>query len=375
MQVEFDYDLIVVGSGSVGSAAGYYSHQTGLRVLMIDSYFPPHKEGSHHGQTRIMRQAYGEGDKYVPLLIKAQQLWDELQSFSQMPIFEKTGVLNAAKASSTFLQQAQNSAEKYDIPIEVLTADEVKNRFDVINLPDDYMAILEPNAGILYAENIIKTYISEASKNGCAQLFNCEVTGIEVFGDGVKVKTIDGDYTARKVCVSAGTWVKKLLPELPITAIRRVFAWHHADGRYSQKNNFPAFIIEDTKGEGYYGFPSVEDELKLGKHIDWQPINSPEERVPFGRDPSDGSSLLKFLKTFLPGVGGCLYGAACTYDMTEDEDFIIDTLPHMQNVLVITGLSGHGYKFASVLGNIVARFANDEASGFDLKAFKLSRFE
>lgn len=375
MTEQMIYDLIIIGSGSVGSAAGYYSRQAGLNVLMIDSHFPPHKEGSHHGQTRIIRHAYGEGDGYVPLLLQAQALWEKLDEKSDEPIFEKTGVLNAGPQTSEFIQQAIESAKQYQIEIEISTGEEAKIRWPEINLPANYTTVYEPNAGVLQCENAIKTYIKLANTLGCAQLFNCDVTAIHSQADVVEVVTTDGCYYAKKIAVCAGTWVKKLLPQLPITPIRRVFAWHHADGRFSQKNGFPAFVIENEQGEGFYGFPSVNDELKLGKHIEWQPIDSNEERLPFGKYPTDGSTILKFLKHYLPGVGGCLYGAACTYDMTADEHFIIDTIDEKQSIFVVTGLSGHGYKFASVLGQIIQEFAAGQASQFDLTPFSLQRFK
>ncbi|WP_093318067.1 N-methyl-L-tryptophan oxidase [Thorsellia anophelis] len=372
MTSQAEYDLIIIGSGSVGAAAGYYSKKAGMNVLMIDSHFPPHTDGSHHGQTRIIRHAYGEGENYVPLLLKAQSLWSDLHLQSESPIFEKTGVLNAAPEHSEFIQQAIQSAKQYNLNVDITSGKEAKVRWPEINLPDSYITVYEPNAGILYCENAIKSYIKLANELGCAQLFNCEVTAINRKGQGIEVITQDGTYYSKKVAVCAGTWVKKLLPDIPITPIRRVFAWHQADGRFSQNNKFPAFVIENEQGEGFYGFPAVNDELKLGKHLDWQPIEKKEERLPFGRHPTDGRALLDFLKHYLPGVGGCLYGASCTYDMTADEDFIIDTID--ENIYVVSGLSGHGYKFASVLGEIISDFAKGDDCEFDLSPFKLNRF-
>ena len=226
------------------------------------------------------------------------------------------------------------------------------------------------------AQSRLEQMIPQLAKEaGCAQLFNCPVTAIRHDDDGVTIETADGEYQAKKAIVCAGTWVKDLLPELPVQPVRKVFAWYQADGRYSVKNKFPAFTGELPNGDQYYGFPAENDALKIGKHNGGQVIHSADERVPFAEVVSDGSEAFPFLRNVLPGIGSCLYGAACTYDNSPDEDFIIDTLPAHDNTLLITGLSGHGFKFASVLGEIAADFAQDKKSDFDLTPFRLSRFQ
>ena len=255
-----------------------------------------------------------------------------------------------------------------------LDATGITARWPEITVPDDYIGLFEANSGVLHCETAIKTWIDLAAKAGCAQLFNCPVNAITHDADGVTVTTPDGDYSASRLLVSAGTWVTRLLPELPIQPVRKVFSWFQSDGRYSAQNKFPAFTGELPNGDQFYGFPSEKDALKIGKHNGGQVISSPEERKPFGAYPQDGSEAFSFLRNILPGVGGLLYGAACTYDNTPDEDFIIDTLPGHDNTLLITGLSGHGFKFASVLGEIAAQFAQGITPQFDLTPFSLSRF-
>ncbi|YCI80288.1 N-methyl-L-tryptophan oxidase [Enterobacteriaceae bacterium] len=368
------YDLIIVGSGSTGAAAGYYATRAGLKVLMVDSFHPPHKEGSHHGDTRLIRHAYGEGEKYVPLVLRAQTLWDELQSLSEERIFERTGVVNLGPADSDFLTNVARSAQQYQLTLERLDAAAMAARWPEISVPENYVGLYEPASGVLHSENAIREWIRLAREAGCAQLFNCPVTAIHTDADGVSITTSDGVYTGAKMLVSAGTWVGKLLPDLPVAPVRKVFAWFQADGRYSVKNGFPAFTAEMANGDQYYGFPAEDDALKIGKHNGGQPIQREEERKPFGGYPGDGSEAFPFLRQHLPGIGGCLYGAACTYDNSPDEDFIIDTLPDRPAVMVITGLSGHGFKFAAVLGEIAARFAAGQTQDVDLSAFSLARF-
>ncbi|MBF7992987.1 N-methyl-L-tryptophan oxidase [Rahnella laticis] len=369
-----DYDLIIVGSGSVGSAAGYYATRAGLKVLMIDSAIPPHQAGSHHGETRLIRHAYGEGARYVPMLLRAQTLWNELAELSGDKVFHRSGVLNIGPEDSEFIGNVKTSAETYNLNTLSLNAAEIREKWPLFTLPDGYCGVFEPDSGYLQSEMAISAYIRLAREAGCGQLFNCPVDDIRWDDGGVEVSTIDGVYHGKKLAVTAGTWVTKILPELPVKPLRKVFAWFHADGRYSEENHFPAFTLETLQGDQYYGFPSVKDSLKLGKHNGGQWITEPQERKPFGGFSQDGTESFNFFRHFLPGVGVSLRGASCTYDMTADEHFIIDTLPGRENTLVISGLSGHGFKFASVLGEIVTHFANNHPIPFELEPFSLSRF-
>ena len=369
------YDLIVVGSGSVGAAAGFYATQAGLKVLMIDGAHPPHQQGSHHGETRLIRHAYGEGARYVPLVLRAQKLWDQLEQLSGERIMQRSGLINLAPVNSEFINNVIDSAQQYGLDVQILQADEVRQRWPQFAVPDDYIGVFEPQSGYLKSEVAIKSWIRLAKEAGCAQLFNCPVQSIEKDGDFEVVNTLDGSYRGRKLLLSAGTWVKALYADLPMTPVRKVFSWHQADGRYSENNKFPAFAVEMVDGIHYYGFPADNNALKVGKHEGGQPIDRPEQRKAFGAFAEDGSEVFNFMRQFLPGVGVCLHGAACTYDNSPDEDFIIDTLPGHPDRLVITGLSGHGFKFASVLGEIAAQFAAGKESEFDLAPFALSRFQ
>lgn len=373
-EIYMKYDLIIIGSGSVGAAAGYYATRAGLKVLMIDAHMPPHTEGSHHGDTRLIRHAYGEGERYVPMVLRAQALWDELAEISGEAVFERTGVINLGPADSEFLTNVAQSAQKFNLNVESMSSEAIMARWPEIRVPDNYVGLFEGSSGVLRSELAIKTWIALAKEAGCAQLFNCPVSRIQHSDDEVTVETADGTYSAHRLLVSSGTWVSSLVPDLPVQPVRKVFAWFQADGRYSNKNHFPAFTGELPDGNQFYGFPAENDELKIGKHNGGQPITSQQERVPFGAIASDGSECFTFLRNVLPGVGGLLHGAACTYDNTPDEDFIIDTLPGHDNTLLITGLSGHGFKFASVLGEIAAQFAQGITPSFDLTPFSLARF-
>ncbi|MGP3492977.1 N-methyl-L-tryptophan oxidase, partial [Salmonella enterica] len=266
------------------------------------------------------------------------------------------------------------SAQQWQLNVERLDATALMTRWPEIRVPDNYIGLFEADSGFLRSELAITTWLRLAREAGCAQLFNSQVSHIHHDDNGVTIETSEGSYHASKALISAGTWVKALVPELPVQPVRKVFAWFKADGRYSTKNRFPAFTGEMPNGDQYYGFPAENDELKIGKHNGGQLIQAPEERKPFAAVASDGAEAFPFLRNVLPGIGGCLHGAACTYDNSPDENFIIDTLPGHENTLVITGLSGHGFKFAPVLGEIAADFALGKTSSFDLTPFRLSRF-
>ncbi|XJP23510.1 N-methyl-L-tryptophan oxidase [Klebsiella pneumoniae] len=197
------YDLIIIGSGSVGAAAGYYARRAGLNVLMTDAHQPPHQEGSHHGSSRLIRHAYGEGEKYVPLVLRAQQLWDELAEISGEAVFERTGVINLGPASSAFLANVAASARAFQLEVEELDAQAVMQRWPEIRLPDDYRAIFEPASGVLRSELAVETWIRLAREAGCAQLFNCPVSAIHHHADGITIDTLDGEYHGKKLLVSA----------------------------------------------------------------------------------------------------------------------------------------------------------------------------
>jgi len=368
------YDLIVVGSGSVGAAAGFYATQAGLSVLMIDSAHPPHSQGTHHGETRLIRHAYGEGERYVPLVLRAQTLWDELERQSGERIMHRSGILNLAPITSSFIQNVIDSARAWQLDVKILQADEVRARWPQFTVPDDYIGVYEPNSGFLKCEQAVRSWVQLAEQAGCAQLFNCPVTEIGRDGDLQQVTTSDGIFRARKLLVSAGTWVSQLVADLPVAPVRKVFAWYQADGRYSENNKFPGFTVEMSDGSHFYGFPADNNALKVGRHDGGQLMQTPADRKPFGSIAVDGNESFNFLRKFLPGVGVCLHGEACSYDNTPDEDFIIDTLPGEPNRLIITGLSGHGFKFASVLGELASEFAQNKPFSFDIAPFSLARF-
>lgn len=211
------YDLIIIGSGSVGAAAGYYATRAGLKVLMTDAHMPPHQQGSHHGDTRLIRHAYGEGEKYVPLVLRAQTLWDELSTHNEEPIFVRSGVVNLGPADSAFLANVARSAQQWQLNVERLDATALMTRWPEIRVPDNYIGLFEADSGFLRSELAITTWLRLAREAGCAQLFNSPVSHIHHDDNGVTIETSEGSYHASKALISAGTWSKRWYRSCPFS--------------------------------------------------------------------------------------------------------------------------------------------------------------
>lgn len=370
------YDLIVIGTGSVGSSTGYYAAKRGLSVLEIDAGTPPHSEGSHHGETRIIRHAYGEGSSYVPLVLRAQELWHDLKSETDVDLFHETGVLNIAPKQSDFLGNIISSAQKYDLPINIYDAVSANKKWPQFTLPEHFKAILEKNSGYLKSELAIDTYIKEAKRLGVDEQFNTKVISVNnIDNDLVSVVTNAGTFIGKSAVITVGTWVKDLIPNIPIQPVRKVVSWFEAPEQFSENAHFPAFTIQLDDKVQYYGFPANNGLIKIGRHQGGQKIKTREERLSFGALTEDKIEILPLFDNILTTVGELNHGVACTYDLSPDEDFIIDDLPGKRNIQFVTGLSGHGFKFASVLGEILVAKSLKETIDFDLSPFLLSRFQ
>lgn len=375
-----NYEVIIVGAGSMGMAAGYYLARQGVRTLLLDSYDPPHTMGSHHGDTRIIRHAYGEGKQYVPLALRAQQLWQELEAVSGTKLFEQTGVLSAGPLKDSFLQEIRESAETYSLPLEVLRASEVNERWPGISLPDHYYACLETSSGVLYSEKCISAYREQAIAAGATLLTHTPVTAIQPDGDGVIVHTEVHTYRAGKLLLSAGAWNPALLASLdlslPLSPTRKTVAWFGSEEDLYSADKFPAFIFNLADETSYYGFPSIDQAgVKIGRHDGGVEIDPDRLERTFGTFLSDEGDVRSFLETYMPQAAGALrQGRVCIYTMTPDEHFIIDRHPEYSQIVIAAGFSGHGFKFASAVGEAASELLTQGKSTHDLSMFSLQRF-
>lgn len=372
------YDVIVIGAGSMGMAAGYYLSKSGKKTLLLDAFDPPHHQGSHHGDTRIIRHAYGEGEEYVSFALKAQQLWNDLEEASGKQLFLQTGVLNMGHEMTKFTQNIIASSKTYSLPLEVLHAKEVNQRWPGITLPKDYIGCFEPTSGVLKSEACIEAYRKLAVQHGATILTHSRVENVSVHKEMVSVETDSQTFNADSLIVSAGAWSNKLLYllglELPLNPVRKTFAWFETNESLYNEKNFPAFTFE-TSDKQYYGFPSINGTgLKLGRHDGGETIN-PEANIPeFEEDEEDAVDLKQFLNQYMPSTKYLKYGKKCMYTRSPDGNFIIDMHPDYSNVAIAAGFSGHGFKFSSVVGKVLSDLITEGETEQNISPFSLRRF-
>jgi N-methyl-L-tryptophan oxidase len=380
MSIKKDYDVIVVGAGSMGMAAGYYLTKKGVKTLLVDAFDPPHTNGSHHGDTRIIRHAYGEGREYVPFALRAQQLWYELEGKTHHKIFTKTGVLVfGSKGESPFVAETMEAAREHSLTVDLLEGEELNQRWPGITVPENFNAIYEPNSGVLFSENCIRAYRELAEAQGATVLPNTPVEGFEISDDMVKIQTANGSYTADKLIVSMGAWNSKLLSKLniniPLQPYRQVVGFFESDeALYSNNVDFPGFMVEVSNGI-YYGFPSFGGcGLKLGYHSFGQKIDPDTINREFGVYPEDEKNLRIFLEKYMPEANKAFKnGAVCMYTKTPDEHFVIDLHPQHSNVAIAAGFSGHGFKFSSVVGETLSQLITTGETEHDISIFSINR--
>ncbi|MDT8861152.1 N-methyl-L-tryptophan oxidase [Alkalihalobacillus sp. MEB130] len=373
-----NYDVIVIGAGSMGMAAGYFLSKSGKNTLLLDSFQPPHNKGSHHGETRIIRYAYGEGEEYVPFVLKAKELWKELEQTTGKHLFLQTGVLNVGHKDSAFIQNIISSSKTYSLPIEVMNATQVQDKWSGFSMFEHDLACFEPTSGVIKCEESIKAYQELAESHGATIQTNSRVKSISILNDKVTIKTDDQTYNADALVISAGAWSGELLSmlelDLPLAPVRKTFAWFDANKDIYHSDQFPAYAF-DTPNGMYYGFPSIDGAgIKVGRHDGGEQINPNKPLVGFGEVAADEDDLAQFLSAYLPEVGQLKYGRTCMYTLTPDERFIIDRHPNYPNVAIASGFSGHGFKFSSAVGQALSNLIVSGKNDIDLSPFSIKRF-
>jgi sarcosine oxidase/N-methyl-L-tryptophan oxidase len=373
-------ETIIIGAGAMGMAAGYYLANQGKKVLLIDAFDPPHTEGAHHGETRIIRHAYGEGEQYVPLALRAQELWNDLEKMSDKKLFLQTGVLNAGAPDSSYMKNVIKSAQTHSLPVETLAAREINEKWPGFAVSDDFIGCFEKNSGVLMVEECVRAYRQLALKHGAILKTNSTATSIHAAESSITVKTEDETWTGETLIVTAGKGTGPILSalglKLPLQPVRKTFSWFTADEDVYRAGQFPAFAIDDSHaGEMYYGFPSIVGAgVKIGRHDGGHPVQPEEKLAAFGAFPDDDRDVKGFAGRFMSQKMKMKYGKTCVYTNTPDSDFIIDRHPDLKNVFIACGFSGHGFKFASVVGEILSQLATEGKTAWDISAFSAGRF-
>ncbi|MEZ5558060.1 MAG: N-methyl-L-tryptophan oxidase [Pseudomonadales bacterium] len=371
------YDAIVIGCGGVGSAALFHLASRDARVLGLDRFPPGHDHGSSHGATRVIRQAYFEHPDYVPLLQRAYALWQALEQRRSQRLYVETGVLAIGPPDGAVLSGTLHSAARHALPVERLNAQQLGERFPGFRVPDGYAGVLERNGGYLHVEDCVIAHAGLAETLGAELRVGEAVTGWEADDSGVVVHTATGAYRGERLVVTAGAWAGALLADLGVALqpLRKHLHWYGTDDtRYRQGNGCPVFFYDLPHGT-FYGFPQRDSlGVKVAEHSGGEPIRDPS-RLDRSLDQREQRRNEQFVRSHLPGVTGPrTHHAVCMYTMSPDEHFLLDRHPRHDNVLFCAGLSGHGFKFASVLGAILAELALDGATPSPCGFLSLARF-
>jgi sarcosine oxidase len=370
------YDVIVVGVGAMGSATAYYLARRGKRVLGLERFDIPHSMGSSHGETRIIRLAYYEDPSYVMLLHRSYELWRSLQSRAGERLLWTTGSVDAGPPDSWVFKGSLRSCLDHDLTHEVLTARELRERFPGYGLPQETLGVYQPEGGFLLPERCIVSFVESAHAEG-AEIHGREtVLGWEPVGDGVSVTTDHGRYEADRLVVTGGAWNSKLLPFLRDLAVpeRQVLAWLQPERPDDfTPERFPVFNLIVEEGR-FYGFPVFGvPGFKFGKYHHFEEQWDPDD---LDREPrwEDERVLRNFAARHFPtGCGPTMSLQVCLFTNSPDKHFIIDTHPRYPQVSFASACSGHGFKFASVIGEILADLAERGATRHNIEFFRLDR--
>jgi sarcosine oxidase len=372
------YDAIVLGVGGMGSAALYHLARRGRRVLGIEQFSLGHDLGSSHGVTRIIRLAYAEHPAYVPLLVRAYELWREMERVAGERLLVITGGLDIGPEDGEMVAGSLRSCREHGIAHEAIDGSEVARRFPGYRLPREMAAVYQAEGGFVLPERSIAVHAGAALALG-AEMHGCErVEGWSASGDGVEVRTGRGVYRAERLIVTAGAWAARAVPALARLAIpeRQVLIWTQPlRAEYFTPAVFPVFNMEAAEGR-FYGFPVYGvPGFKIGRYHHRGEIVDPD-RMNRGFNPEDEAVLRAGIDRYFPDAGGAtLAMKTCLFTNSPDEHFILDLHPESPRVAIAAGFSGHGFKFAPVIGEILADLTLEGGCArWDLGLFRLGRF-
>lgn len=373
------YDVIVIGLGGMGSAAAHRLAERGLMVLGIDRFPPVHDQGSSHGGSRITRQAYFEDPAYVPLLLRAEQLWRDVEDRSGRRVVHYTGGLMIGDATSRTVAGSLASARQWGLDHESLDADQLRSRFPTLSPADDDIALYERKAGYVVPEASVAAHLQLAGEAG-AELHHGEaVTRWESDGGGVRVHTRTTSYTADRLVVCPGAWAPTLLADLgvPFTVERQVQYWFAPRGPIEPflDDRHPIYVWERDAARQFYGFPATD--TTSGVKVAF--FRGGDVCTPDTIDRTVGddevAAMAEFVRPRIPDLPGTpLRAVTCMYTNTPDEHFVIARHPCHDNVVVACGFSGHGFKFVPVVGEILADLTVDGRTGHPIGLFAPGRF-
>lgn len=378
---ESAYDVIVIGLGAMGSGSVYALTRPGTRprrVLGIDRFSPPHTLGSSHGRTRIIREAYFEHPSYVPLVRRAFDLWRELERAIGRPLYTKTRGLTIGPDGGMLVKGALEAAEQHHVPHRVLSAAGVHRYFPGLQPLDDMVGVVEERAGVLFPEQCIAAMLARAEQAGAALRRDEGVVSWEADDGGVLVRTTAGEYRAAQLVIAGGAWMARLVPELAgvLTVVRQPIHWFEPAAHPEEFSaaKCPVTLWEYAPNRVFYTLPDFGDGVKAGVHYEGRPVDPDHvDRLTSADEDAQATDLLR---RFMPHAKGHLRESqVCLYTNTPDLHFVIDVHPmHAKRVVVVSACSGHGFKFATAIGESVVDLLAGTAPKTDLSMFRLTRF-
>ncbi len=371
------FDVIVVGLGTMGAASALTLADRGQKVLGLDAHHPPHAFGSHHGESRIIRKAYYEDPSYVPLIERSYRLWTALEARAKASLMTRTGGLMIGRPESGLVSGALQSARQHQLQHTVLSQQAMRDRFPVFQLDAEMVAVLEPDAGILYPEQCVQTLLDLATARGATLRYGEAVRSWQSTSDGVSVVTEQATYRAEKLVLVPGPWLGELAPALQSKlTIERQVVLHvepHAQAPLFRADKLPIFCLEEADGNFFYGIPDLGSGLKVGQHYAG-PKHTRVDTVDRTVHPRDVDLVRAYLAHRMPGANGTLLSSlVCLYTDTPDLHFAIDHYPSHDNVVVASVCSGHGFKFAPVIGEVIGDLIAGNRPAFDLSLFNADR--
>ena len=367
--------MVVVGVGGMGSAALYHLARRGKRVLGLERFDLLHEQGSSHGLTRIIRLAYFEHPDYVPLLRRAYELWRELESEAGEQLLHVTGIVEGGEG---ILDGVLRSCAEHNLEHEVLSGAEVTRRFPAYRLPTEMDVAYQPDGGFVVPERCIVAHVQGALARGAVLRARERVLDWDETESGVRVRTDRGVVEAERLVLTAGAWSQDVarLPAGMVRGVRQSLAWlQPTRPELFEPSRMPVFNLA-LDGEHFYGFPAHGiPGFKLGRYDHFGPGGDPDT-IDRGPTLADETPLRAFAERYFPeGAGATVALKTCLFEPSPDEHFLIDLHPDTSAAIVGAGFSGHGYKFCSIVGEILADLALDGRTRHDIGLFRLDRFE
>lgn len=370
------FDVIVIGLGASGGATLYHLARAGLTVLGIDRFAPPHHRGSSHGRTRIYRQAYYEAPVYVPMALRALELWRELERDTGRTLFANTGGLTIGRRHDALIAGALESAQRHGIAHELLSISEMGERFPTFRPPPGTMGLYEPTAGVLFADLCVQSHLELALSRGAEVHTDETVLSLSSSGGAVQLVCTTSNntmrYEATRVVVAAGAWAPELLGlEHAFHITRETVHWFTASNATARAGNCPVSLIALEDGRMLYTLPDFGDGFKAGLHhsgrtaqgLAWEPVSGDDSAV----------VAMEVARSAPGGAGALRASVPCFYTSTPDKHFAIGPLPWMPEVILAAACSGHGFKFAPAIGEAVCRMAQNLPTALPMDVFDVGR--